>query len=167
MDLFAIQLLGRSMHLAKESLARCNEDLADDAWNVTLFFEFDDLPRHWRAIRTTYGLYVEVQNGRLHQFFSNGRGEHVEETFEDLIFIGADSFAYIFRRARSLYNSDSYPSHSNAGGNSWKDFTRGYGREDMEALDQEFYAQHPVKSLPDFVADFIKLHSQDYVTQKA
>lgn len=155
------------MHLAKESLLRGNEDLADDAWNVTLFAKVEELPRHWRAVRTTFHLYVEVQNGGLHQFFWNDCGEHAEETFDDLVFMGADSFADIFRRARTLYQSDSYPSHANAEGNSWTEFTAGYEREDKEALDKEFYAQHPIKSLPDFIAEFIKVRPQDYVAHKA
>ena len=154
------------MHVTEESLSRPSEDLADDAWNATLSLEIEELPRHWRAIRTTYHFYLEVQNGGLHQFFWNDRGEHADETFDDLLFIGATSFADIFRRARATYGSEGYPSHATAERNSWEEFTKAYTREDIKSLDREFYAQHPIKSLPDFIGDFIKARSQDYAEPK-
>jgi len=136
------------------------ENVADNAWNVAMLSdkEWTALPRHWRAIRTTFWLYIEVQNGGLHQFLWNDDGLTVNATIEDLDYIGAGPFQKILCRAKHIYDSEGYPNRRGTSQNSWDQFTRGYQSGEMETLDHEFYALHDSRSLPDYITSFVRLH---------
>jgi hypothetical protein len=111
------------------------------------------LPRHWRAVYTTYWLQCEVENGGHHQFFWNMEGALNAETQEDLDLIGALSAAALFADARRVFEAHDYPAEKAGAGQSWEAFTEGYRQKRMDALDEAFYRlpKRPIELLGEFI----------------
>ena len=120
------------------------------------------LPRHWRAVYTTYWLACEVENGGHHQFFWNSEGALNAETQADLDFIGAVSYASLFADAVRVYERHDYPEEKAGDDKSLTAFVKADREVGMDDLDQAFYKMP--KSLREIVGEFIRSRIQLFLS---
>jgi hypothetical protein len=148
-----------------------SENLADNAWNVSLCLvdeksdeaeELRKLTPAWRAVKVTYHLFVEVQNGGLHQFFWNTEGTLNDFVREGLQLFGASPYLKIFVDACAIFDAHDYEAEKRDSGNTWEGFTSAYREKRLEELDTAFYNQYNVKSLPEFIADYIRANPNEF-----
>jgi hypothetical protein len=113
--------------------------------------EFICLPRPTRVAYCLHRLEAEVNNGGLHQFFTNPTGEYVRETIEALTDIGASKTCNLLKRAVQICFPGGYPSDASTYEASVADFDD--VSELLEPLDAEFFEYE--EPLTDLVNEYL------------
>jgi hypothetical protein len=99
--------------------------------------EFRRLTTKVQVAYCLHRLESEVNNGGIHQFFSNSTGEYVAETIQALVEIGATKTDELLKRAVSIGFPSAYPDDAGEYETSVADFDDVAG--ELDVLDQEFF----------------------------
>jgi hypothetical protein len=123
---------------------------------------FESLTPSERAAFSLRWLYVEANNGGLHQFFFNDAGKLAADALHGLEIVGAPNTAGILRRAMSVFPDSVVPADQTARREFLCDSLTEEQEDLLSDLTTEFFqSSEPVA---DLLTAYIEQHPQEFPT---